>query len=184
MGALSKREYLKKLFFFLVGFLLFNKDDIDPTSIGLIGACFKNASWGWWFNAGSEELLETDLAVVFELLLTSESAEDFFFRLDTGALELFWFPFETNFLIRVVKLSAEELGLVEFVLEEFLLEEVEVDPVLDFLLNLKYFLPFCDDFLALLIILQSALKLKKKCTKLVLFKRKYIFLKKSILFVR
>ena len=51
---------------------------------------------------------------------------------------------------------------MEFVLEEFLLEEVEVDPVLDFLLNLKYFLPFCDDFLALLIILQSALKSGKK----------------------
>ena len=150
----------------MVGFLLFNKEDIDPTSIGLIGACFKNASWGCWFNAGSEELLETDLAVVFELLLTSESAEDFFFRLDTGALELFWFPFETNFLIRVVKLSAEELVLVEFVLEEFLLEEVEVDPVLDFLLNLKYFLPFCDDFLALLIILQSALKSEKKSIQL------------------
>ena len=62
-------------------------------------------------------------------------------------------PFETNFRIRVVKLSAEELVLVEFVLEEFLLEEVEVDPVLDFLLNLKYFLPFCDDFLALVVVL-------------------------------
>ena len=77
--------------------MLFNKDDIDPTSIGFIGACFKNASLAGvcWFNAGSDELLETDL--VFELLLASESA-DFFFRLDTGGPIIYFI--EGRFLSR------------------------------------------------------------------------------------